>query len=252
MSEWGIQHVKIELANENGERLIIDQEPGGRVTCHEPGRTRGTGKDSAAAPASKAGKDPAAAPSSKAGKDPSAAASKPPSKAAAAKPAEEPVKTGARTAARRTAKPEAAKPEAAKKPARRKASSLQWKPVKDAGYHGFAAKSEGGAFKLLKAKNSQWALFFERPGQKTVPLGCFKEDAPGRVTAQELHDKGTYRVEPEPITEYRIINVCPADPDEPAAPSPEAADESTPEDIAPNADTDAEMMASLKRALEEV
>ncbi len=245
MSEWGIQHVKIELANEEGERLIINQDPGGRVTC-QPGHTRGAGKDSAAAPASKP--------------SPGAAASKP-DKAPAAKPAEEPAKTEARAAPRRTAKPAAAKPEAAKpeaakpegrKPARRKASSLQWKPVSDTGYHGFAAKSEGGAFKLLKAKNSQWALFFERPGQKTVPLGCFKEDAPGRVTAQELHDKGTYRVEPEPITEYRIINVCPAVPDEPAAPSPEAADESTPEVIAPNAETDAEMMASLKRALEEV
>lgn len=233
MSEWGIQHVKIELENEDGERLIIDQEAGGRVTCHEPGRTRAAG-------------------AAKPGKAASAPPSKPPPKAEAAKPVEEPAK--ARTAPRRAVKPEAAaKPKSeGRKPVHRKASSLQWKPVKDTGYYGFAAKSEGGAFKVLKAKNSQWALFFERPGQKTVPLGCFKEDSPGRVTAQELHDKGAYRVEPEPITEYRIINVCPAEPDEPAAPSPEAADEPTPEVIAPNADTDAEMMASLKKALEEV
>ena len=109
---------------------------------------------------------------------------------------------------------------------------------------------------MLKAKNSQWALFFERPGQKTVPHGCFKEEAPGRVKAQELHDGGTHRVEPEPITEYRIINVCPIDPDEPAAPepvtpvAPTTPDEAEP--IAPNAEMDAEMMASLKRALAEV
>ena len=232
MSKWGIQHVKIELENEQGERLVIDQEPGGRVTCHEPGgRTPGGAKTPAPKPAS--------------------------SKAEPAKPAEEPTKAGARTAPRRAAKPEtatkAAKPKSeGRKPGRRRASSLEWKPVKDTGYHGFAAKSEGGAYKLLKARNSQWALFFERPPEKTAPLGCFKEDAPGRVKAQELHDSGTYRVESDPITEYRIINVCPVDPAEAAAPSPEAASEAAnPEVIAPNADTDAEMLASLKKALED-
>ena len=77
-----------------------------------------------------------------------------------------------------------------RKPPRRKASSLDWSPCVDHDYKGFKARSGAGQFKLLRAKNTQWALFYELAGSKARKVGCYGKEMEGKVKAQALHDEG--------------------------------------------------------------
>jgi len=239
--KWGIQHVSIQIANDDGEIVTVEQDEEGKVHC-EPGGRSNVGKPTKTKPETGAKTEA----KSKTSKPEKAANAKP--AAPAAKP-EKPVKPEKPA---KPAKPE--KPEAAKgKPGRpRKATSLDWKPVVDAGYRGFSAKSDGGKFMLLKAKGSQWALFFQRPDAQAEPIACFKDDGPGKVRAQELHDRGMPKVEQD--IRYQIVNVCPMPGDEASEPET-AAEGPSSTSVEPSAgeataEKDDVMLASLAKVLE--
>ena len=162
--------------------------------------------------------------------------------AASAEKPKAPEKEAARTTAKKTASA----------PRQRRASSLEWKPTKDAGYEGFVARSEGGQFKVLRAKGSMWALFFERVGVKAEPLGCYVTLDKGKVRAQALHDKGMPAPEVQPITAVEIVQVCPAPaetedkPEKQEKPEAKAADT-----VSVDAGADAELMSSLASTIKQ-
>ncbi len=134
---------------------------------------------------------------------------------------------------------------------------LVWAPVVDAGYNGFSAETEFGVLKILRAKGTQWALFYESPGAQTKPMGCFLQLDAAKVGAQALFDggklEGSHR-----ITAEMMKAACPMPREVEEA--EEAAEErepprSTPtRDEAPEGETtaekDARMMASFKKVLE--
>lgn len=219
--KWGLQHVKVTLQEEDsGETVVIEQRSDGQIRC-ERGKSGKGGKETKAAPA-----DVKAAP------EPEREAQKP----------KAPEKEAARTTAKKTASA----------PRQRRASSLEWKPTKDAGYEGFVARSEGGQFKVLRAKGSMWALFFERVGVKAEPLGCYVTLDKGKVRAQALHDKGMPAPEVQPITAVEIVQVCPAPaetedkPEKQEKPEAKAADT-----VSVDAGADAELMSSLASTIKQ-
>lgn len=218
--KWGLQHVKVTLQEENsGETVVIEQRSDGQIRC-ERGKSGKAGKpETKTAPAEVK---------------------------AAPEPAQEKPKTPEKEAARTTAK------KTTSAPRQRRASSLEWKPTKDAGYEGFVARSEGGQFKVLRAKGSMWALFFERVGVKSEPLGCYMTLDKGKVRAQALHDKGMPVPEVQPVTAVEIVQVCPA----PAEAEDKPTKEQKPEAKAAEADTadagtDAELMGSLASTIKQ-
>ena len=96
-----------------------------------------------------------------------------------------------------------------------------------------------------------WALFFERVGVKSEPLGCYMTLDKGKVRAQALHDKGMPAPEVQPITAVEIVQVCPA----PAETDDKPKKEEKPEAKAAEADTDAgadaELMSSLASTIKQ-
>jgi hypothetical protein len=182
------------------------------------------------------------------------------------KAAPEPAREAEKPKAREAEKPKASEKEVTRTTAkkstttpRRRASSLEWKPTKDAGYEGFVARSEGGQFKVLRAKGSMWALFFERVGVKAEPLGCYMTLDKGKVRAQALHDKGMPVPEVQPITAVEIVQVCPAPaeaedkpakqekkPEKPEKPEAKAADTDS-----VDAGAEAELMSSLASTIKQ-
>lgn len=242
---WGVQGIKVTLEDtKTGEKLVI--EPDGKINCKEK-----PDKPKAKQTEQKTEK-PEAAATEKAGAKASSAA----------KPASE--KSGG-----------AAKPEKSvtRKPPVRRGTSLKWSPVKDHGYHGFRAPSGGGYFKVLKAKATQWALFFEPSGADARHVGCFGKEDPAKTKAQELHDKGWPASEIRGVTAEDVARACPAPgaegktegrrtrmkretktetkaetPTTPAAPA--AANEPPPS--ASEAEKDKELLASFPGELEDV
>lgn len=218
--KWGLQHVKVTLQEENsGETVVIEQRSDGQIRC-ERGKSGKAGKpETKAAPAEVK---------------------------AASEPAQEKPKAPEKEATRTTAK------KTTSAPRQRRASSLEWKATKDTGYEGFVARSEGGQFKVLRAKGSMWALFFERVGVKSEPLGCYMTLDKGKVRAQALHDKGMPVPEVQPVTAVEIVQVCPA----PAETDEKPKKEQKPEAKAADADTadagtDAELMGSLASTIKQ-
>lgn len=101
---------------------------------------------------------------------------------------------------------------AQRKPQKRKASSLDWSPCVDHDYKGFKARSGAGQFKLLRAKGTQWALFYELAGwPKARKIGCYGKEMEGRVKAQALHDEGWPASETQgSVTAEDLKGACPA------------------------------------------
>lgn len=229
--KWGLQHVKVTLTEESsGEVVVIEQDAHGQVRCEQ----------------AKTNRDRDSGPRARTTEEKPAPKDAPPEPASAARSAED-----SAPAAKATTRARAARRAASTRRAQR-SSSLDWKATRDAGYEGFAARSEGGQFKVLRAKGSMWALFFERPGVDPEPLGCFAAVEKGKERAQALHDKGMPRIEPTPITAVQIVQVCPAptDADEKPARRERAASEKKAESGGKDeASAEAELMGSLASAI---
>jgi hypothetical protein len=105
----------------------------------------------------------------------------------------------------------------------------------DHGFSGFKAPSAGGQFKLLKAKSTQWALFYELKGTDARKVGCFRKEVDAKVKAQALHDAGWPGNESDgsvtaddlagacPINEKEESTMKPEKKTEPKSPTPEPA-----------------------------
>jgi hypothetical protein len=243
--KWGLQHVKVTLQEEDsGETVVIEQRSDGQIRC-ERGKSGKAGKPETKAAPAEVKPAPAEV---KAAPEPARDAEKP-----KAREAEKP-KASEKEVTRTTAKKSTTAP-------RRRASSLEWKPTKDTGYEGFVARSEGGQFKVLRAKGSMWALFFERVGVKAEPLGCYLTLDKGKVRAQALHDKGMPAPEVQPITAVEIVQVCPAPaeaeekPEKPAKPEksekPEKPEAKAADTESVDAGAEAELMSSLASTIKQ-
>lgn len=196
--KWGVQHVKVTLESEDGDTVVVEQDANGRVKC-EPGKGGKTERAANSAPPPKA-----ASPAAKQDK------AKPERKPPKASGTEASSKAEDAPKAKASAAPGAGK-SAARKP--RRSAALKWTPVKDHGYEGFAAPSGGGKFKVLKAKDSQWALFYEFKGTWPKHIGCFgRKVDKAQERAQELHDAGWPETEFGPITAGQVARACPIAP----------------------------------------
>lgn len=195
--KWGVQQVRVTLEDsESGETVVIEQSPDGRVKCEGAKARRGE----------RAANTPPAAAEAKTAREPEAKAERPkPARKRAAKEAGE---TGPRKP-RASRKPEP-KPEPEPAPAPTPGTALEWSPVKDHEYDGFAAPSAAGQFKVLISKNSQWALFYELKGTWPKHIACFAKLDKAKLRAQELHDAGWPESEFGPITAGQVARACPA------------------------------------------
>lgn len=229
---WGLQQIKVTLKDdETGEELVIDQGPEGKAS----GKPRSK-------PAKVKEKPPG-----------NAKTDKPPADGKTDKPPKAPATA-----------PKVAKSGNGRKPSRQASKSLVWSPVRDNGYEGFTATSGGGRFKLLKAQNTQWALFFELRGTDARKVGCFGNDNKAKVRAQELHDKGWPANEKSgEVTEADLAQACPLPSDskkkEPKVKKPETkndAPEAEPTGPAPvpatEAEQDKELLGSFAKELDSV
>lgn len=241
--KWGVQHVKVTLENESGETVVVEQDANGRVKC-EPGKG-GKPERAANSPPKTAPK----AESQAAKPDKGKPERKPPK----AKSGEESPKPDDASKAKTSATPRESK-----KP--RRSAALKWSPVKDHGYEGFAAPSAGGRFKVLKAKDSQWALFYELKDTWPKHIGCFgRKVDKAQERAQELHDAGWPETEFGPITAGQVARACPVAPgdeDDGAGQTPAAQPEppKTKGDAAgtSEAEADRELMGSFTKDLDAV
>ncbi len=226
---WGLRQIRLTLKDdETGEEVVIDQGPDRKAGAPEkPKPPKETRRADAKPPArARADKPPADAKGDK------------PSRSAATT-----VKDGKAGNSR-------------KGPSRK---SLVWTPVKDYGYQGFTAPSGGGKFKLLKAQNTQWALFFELKGTDARKVGCFGNDNKAKARAQELHDEGWPANEKSgEVNEADLAQACPMPNEgkrrEPKVKKPETTtDNPTPEPpSATEAEQDKELMGSFSRELDNV
>jgi hypothetical protein len=184
--KWGLQHVKVTLEeSDSGEVVVIEQSSDGRITC-VPARG---GKGRAANSAPRRG--PKAADAGRAAEDEHEEAD--------AEPEPEPVvaprATDKRKAQAKAKSAKSAKTKPTKKPESgdhkpRRITALEWHPVQDHNYHGFAAPSGAGQFKVLITNGSQWALFYELQGTWPKDIRCFLTEGKAKKHAQELHDAG--------------------------------------------------------------
>lgn len=173
--KWAVEHVKITLRDaDSGQTVVVEQEP----------------KHTAASEAKTKAKEPAEKDAA-----PKKEAERGPEKEAAPK---------AKTAAKRSK--DAAKAAATPKP--RKGSTLHWKPIRDHEYEGIGAKSGEGMFKILHAKNTQHALFYDVMGVDSQPLACFRKLENAKARAQEYHDKGVELIDRK---SEQIRHTCPID-----------------------------------------
>ena len=229
--KWDVEHVRVTLEDrESGERLIIEQDSEGRVTCAteaESGHESSSTTESAAAKVEKAPAGQAAV------KESEKAAKKKTAKKAAKKTAKKTAKKAAKKTTKKAAKKTAVKRTAAKKTAKKatkkttkedeakasseksvpasgakRGTSLAWKAVRDHGYEGFAASSGAGVFKILLTRSNQWALFLEQPGVMPHHHGCFGDLEEAKARAQAIHDEVSQgRI--EGVTAGQIAEACP-------------------------------------------
>ena len=172
--KWAVEHVKITLRDaDSGQTVVVEQDP-----------------QHAAAEAKTKAKEPATKDAT-----PKKEAESTPPKDAAPK---------AKTAAKRSK--DTAKAAATPKP--RKGSTLHWKPIRDHEYEGIGAKSGEGMFKILHAKNTQHALFYDVMGVDSQPLACFRKLENAKARAQEYHDKGIELIDRKG---EQIRHACPID-----------------------------------------
>ncbi|PCC68232.1 hypothetical protein SAMN02745121_08637 [Nannocystis exedens] len=214
--KWGVQHVKVTLESDSGETVVIEQDANGRVKC-EPARTdkreraantrpqRATAAD-AGTPAKPKTEPRRVKTEAKRSED---AASK--ANADTRPRAKADAKPRAEAAAAPKAKPDAKQARANQTPPPRKDRRLplEWEPTTDHGYEGFTAASGVGVFKVLYAKDSQWALFYEVKGFSAKHLGCFGKLRPAQTEAQKRHNEGWPQSGGESITADQIAHACP-------------------------------------------
>ncbi|MDC0720891.1 hypothetical protein [Nannocystis bainbridge] len=194
--KWGLQHVKVTLEeSESGETVVIQQSSDGRVTCE---RGKQSKSESAANHAPRAARTKTEASTSVPAKPVAEKRREGEARAAEDKPK-------ARAAAK---KPRVSQP--ASPPSGGRRTSLEWMPVKDHKYDGFAAPSGAGHFKALIAEGTQWALFFEIKGIVVKPIACFGKVSEAKKRAQKLHDAGWPESEFGPLTAGLIARACPA------------------------------------------
>lgn len=201
----GIQHVRVTLADsESGETIVIEQSSDWRTT-----RTTGTTpKHEGAANTAPQRVEPSR----------TTAPSGQPAKSKTGQGRDNEDKPKSRVEAKSRAEVSAKAKEATRKPpagrrngrAKEPRKSLDWYPVKDHRYDGFAARSDAGLFKVLHTKGSQWALFYELKNTWPHDLGCFGKFEEGQKRAQELHDAGWPESELGSITAGKIARACPA------------------------------------------
>ena len=207
--KWGLQHVKVTLEeSDSGEVVVIEQSSDGRITC-VPARG---GKGRAAANSAPR-RGPKGADVGRATEDEHEEADAEP------EPEPEPVvaprATEKRKAQAKAKAAKSAKTKPTKKPDRgdhkpRRITALEWHPVQDHNYHGFAAPSGAGQFKVLITNGSQWALFYELQGTWPKDIRCFLTEGKAKKHAQELHDAGWPESEFGPVTAGQVANACPA------------------------------------------
>lgn len=218
--KWGLQHVKVTLEEaDSGETVVIEQNSDGRVTCERGGEGRRERAANAAPKAKaevkvKAPAEPKPEPKPEPGRKPKAADTEPEAPAQPKKP----------TRAKKAGKRSKTEPSSTSK-------RLEWRPVRDFGFDGFAAESGAGMFKVLHTRAKQWALFYEVKGVGAKKIACFLELTAAQDRARELHAKGPFEF--EPLSASRIENACPvpaspAAPKEPEAPAAQAGPADTP------------------------
>lgn len=233
---WGLKKVEVTLEDQaTGETLRLEQGPDRNISYEEKSsKTKAKPVDTEHKPAAK--------PAAKSAAKPSKASDASP---AASKKAEKPRSRGAKTASRR------------------KATSLAWAPCVDHGFSGFKAPSAGGQFKLLKAKSTQWALFYELKGTDARKVGCFRKEVDAKVKAQALHDAGwPGNASDGSVTADDLAGACPTNEKEESTMKPDKKTEArspTPEPApAPaaaskaEAEQDKELMGSFTAELDSV
>lgn len=194
MSTWVLENVRFTLYNgERKERVIVQQESDGLTVTSNP-------RDDAPEPA----KEPA------------------PKQRATA---------GPKAGAARTAKPEARKdpPRKAATPAEpvrqpspstgtpeKKSTSLEWRPIEDEGYSGYAAKSHDGEIMLLKTKTSLWAMYFYWARGVYTHIRCLGNLKAAKEAGQALHDSGPPKRPSPKVTAEMVEQACPVPEAEPA------------------------------------
>ncbi|MFZ6181219.1 hypothetical protein [Nannocystis pusilla] len=189
MSEWTVENIRFTLYNGERKERVIVQKSNGDLTVTSKQRD----KDEDESRDDKAEKAPAA-------KEAGAGA-----KAAAQKPAQE---------RKRKAGPP---PPAAQQPAS-KGTALEWAPIVDAGYDGFAAKSHGAEIHVLNTTQGGWAIYVFWGRGSFKHITCHAELDEAKTAAQALHDKGL-PPRPEPrLTQDMIDNACPAPQEGPPRP----------------------------------
>ena len=210
--KWGLQHVKVTLEeSESGEVVVIEQNSDGRITCAP---VKGKGRAANSAPRSRTAVEAHARKES-----PPATADESDEDAVEVE-AEPKTTTKAKAGAKSKATKKSHGAHKVAKPGRRD-TALAWEPVRDHGYHGFAAGSGAGQFKVLIAKGSQWALFYELQGTNPKDIGCFLTERKAKEHAQKLHDAGWPESEFGPVTAGQVATACPA-------PGPQREQSSTP------------------------
>ena len=228
---WGLKKVAVTLEDAaTGETLRLEQGPDGNVAREEKSnKAKAKPANTEHKPADK----PADKPAEK------------PSKASRANPA----------APKKNEKPSGS----AKTTTRRKATSLAWAPCVDHGFSGFKAPSAGGQFKLLKAKTTQWALFYELKGTDARKVGCYRKEVDAKVKAQALHDAGWPGNESDGnVTADDLAGACPINEKEESTMKPEKKAEPRSPEPAPapaskaEAEQDKELLGSFTSELDAV
>ncbi len=196
--KWGLQHVKVTLEeSDSGEVVVIEQSSDGRITCVPARGSKGRAANSAPR------RGPKGADTHEDVKP------EPEPEPVVAPRATDKRKAQAKAKSAKPAKPTKKPGNADNKPDRR-VTALEWHPVQDHNYHGFAAPSGAGQFKVLITTGSQWALFYELQGTWPKDIRCFLSEDKAKKHAQELHDAGWPESEFGPVTAGQVAAACPA------------------------------------------
>ena len=196
--KWGLQHVKVTLEeSDSGEVVVIEQSSDGRITCVPARGGKGRAANSA----------PRRAP--KGADTREDVKPEPELEPVVAPRATDKRKVQAKAKSAKSAK-STKKPVSADNKPDRRVTALEWHPVQDHNYHGFAAPSGAGQFKVLITTGSQWALFYEFQGTWPKDIRCFLSEDKAKKHAQELHDAGWPESEFGPVTAGQVAAACPA------------------------------------------
>ena len=192
---WAVQHMRVTLEDAaTGEVVVIEEGQAANDAKAKEAKAAAAAEEAKAREA-KAKKEAKA-------KDEEARAKEVKAKEEARAKAKAKEEAKAKETKEKEAKPKS-KPRSSKKPA------LAWRAVKDNNYDGFAAKVRLGEFKALHARNTQWALFFERKDTYPAHLGCFSKLEQAKARAQELHDAGWPESEFGDVTREMVERACP-------------------------------------------